>query len=195
MLCRAPVAAVLATLLATVPMAAHATKAPTVALRSLADLPTPLPYPYDEKADAEADVAAAIKRAKAGARRTDVTKLTGEVSGTLSLSSLEELSLDTVLAEVGKTMAAEVLARGPFEDATGLIRTRGIKLYMDGALGSRGAALFEPYADAPATTGLVRTPLTQALYDIPATKAGTVTQVLIENGQPIEFDQPLIVIG
>jgi len=65
MLCRAPVAAVLATLLATVPMAAHAARAPTVALKSLADLPTPLPYPYDEKADAEADVAAAIKRAKA----------------------------------------------------------------------------------------------------------------------------------
>jgi thiol-disulfide isomerase/thioredoxin len=36
-----------------------------VALKSLADLPTPLPYPYNETADAEADVAAAIKRAKA----------------------------------------------------------------------------------------------------------------------------------
>jgi predicted amidohydrolase YtcJ len=44
--------------------------------------------------------------------------------------------------------AAEVLAKGPFEDSTGLIRTRGIKLYMDGALGSRGAALLEPYSDA-----------------------------------------------
>ena len=44
--------------------------------------------------------------------------------------------------------AAEVLAKGPFEDATGLIRVLGIKLYMDGALGSRGAALLEPYSDA-----------------------------------------------
>jgi predicted amidohydrolase YtcJ len=44
--------------------------------------------------------------------------------------------------------AAEVLAKGPFEDTTGLIRTRGVKLYMDGALGSRGAALLEPYSDA-----------------------------------------------
>jgi len=44
--------------------------------------------------------------------------------------------------------AAEVLAKGPATDATGLIRTRGIKLYMDGALGSRGAALLEPYSDA-----------------------------------------------
>lgn len=44
--------------------------------------------------------------------------------------------------------AAEVLAQGPQTDATGLIRVRGIKLYMDGALGSRGAALLEPYSDA-----------------------------------------------
>jgi thiol-disulfide isomerase/thioredoxin len=47
------------------PSLAFAAKAPTVALKSLADLPTPLPYPYDEKADAEADLTAAIKRAKA----------------------------------------------------------------------------------------------------------------------------------
>jgi hypothetical protein len=34
--------------------------------------------------------------------------------------------------------------------------TRGIKFYVDGALGSRGAALFEPYSDAPHTRGLVQ---------------------------------------
>jgi hypothetical protein len=44
--------------------------------------------------------------------------------------------------------AGLVLSFGPFEDKTGLIRVRGIKLYMDGALGSRGAALLEPYSDA-----------------------------------------------
>ncbi|WP_419318586.1 amidohydrolase [Caulobacter sp. ErkDOM-E] len=58
--------------------------------------------------------------------------------------------------------AAEVLAKGPFEDATGLIRTRGIKLYMDGALGSRGAALLEPYSDAEGT-GLQLTPRDKGL--------------------------------
>jgi thiol-disulfide isomerase/thioredoxin len=54
--------ALVATLIAA-PVSAFAAKAPTVALKSLADLPTP-PYPYDEQADAEADVAAALKRAK-----------------------------------------------------------------------------------------------------------------------------------
>ena len=49
-------------------------------------------------------------------------------------------------------------AHGPSVDATGLVHQRGIKLYMDGALGSRGAALLAPYADAPGN-GLLVTPL------------------------------------
>ncbi len=53
--------------------------------------------------------------------------------------------------------ADRILATGPTQDPTGLLRVRGIKLYMDGALGSRGAALFEPYTDAPDTTGLLLT--------------------------------------
>jgi predicted amidohydrolase YtcJ len=32
---------------------------------------------------------------------------------------------------------------------------RGVKLYADGALGSRGAALVEPYADDPGNLGLL----------------------------------------
>lgn len=35
---------------------------------------------------------------------------------------------------------------------------RGIKLYLDGALGSRGAALLEPYSDEPKNSGLLLTP-------------------------------------
>lgn len=50
--------------------------------------------------------------------------------------------------------SAEVLARGPYQDATGRVRVRGVKLYMDGALGSRGALLLKPYTDRPDTSGL-----------------------------------------
>jgi predicted amidohydrolase YtcJ len=53
--------------------------------------------------------------------------------------------------------SASVLAHGPYADATGLVHVRGIKLYMDGALGSRGAALLAPYNDAPGD-GLLVTP-------------------------------------
>ncbi|MEM7329042.1 MAG: amidohydrolase [Pseudomonadota bacterium] len=37
---------------------------------------------------------------------------------------------------------------------TDTITNRAVKLYMDGALGSRGALLIEPYSDRPATRGL-----------------------------------------
>jgi predicted amidohydrolase YtcJ len=40
----------------------------------------------------------------------------------------------------------------------GLLDVRAVKLYADGALGSRGAALLEPYADDAGNLGLVRTP-------------------------------------
>jgi predicted amidohydrolase YtcJ len=54
--------------------------------------------------------------------------------------------------------AGTVMQRGPYGE--GLVRVRGVKLYMDGALGSRGAALLAPYSDAP-SQGLLVTPLEQ----------------------------------
>lgn len=59
---------------------------------------------------------------------------------------------------VDAEQAGPLFAGGPRATPDGRIVTRAIKLYEDGALGSRGAALFAPYADAPGTTGLVRTP-------------------------------------
>lgn len=49
--------------------------------------------------------------------------------------------------------AKPLFASGPRATPDGRITTRGVKLYMDGALGSRGAALFEPYSDAPGLKG------------------------------------------
>lgn len=37
------------------------------------------------------------------------------------------------------------------------LTVRSVKFYIDGALGSRGAALIEPYSDAPETSGLLQT--------------------------------------
>jgi predicted amidohydrolase YtcJ len=39
----------------------------------------------------------------------------------------------------------------------GMLTVRSVKLYADGALGSRGAALLEPYTDDPGNTGLLVT--------------------------------------
>ena len=56
-------------------------------------------------------------------------------------------------------LAPEVAARYPRDadhDAARHLRVIGCKLMMDGALGSRGAALLEPYADAAGEIGLLR---------------------------------------
>lgn len=50
--------------------------------------------------------------------------------------------------------AGTLFANGASASSNGKVVTRAIKLYMDGALGSRGAALLEPYSDAQ-TLGLV----------------------------------------
>lgn len=76
------------------------------------------------------------------------------------LKALEELAAEgrlPIRVDVFMTPedAGEVLRRGPYQDPTGLVRVRGVKLYMDGALGSRGAALLKPYADRPDTSGLL----------------------------------------
>ncbi len=53
--------------------------------------------------------------------------------------------------------ARRLLAKGPVVgEAGGRLTIRAIKMQIDGALGSRGAALLEPYSDEPGTRGLFR---------------------------------------
>ena len=52
----------------------------------------------------------------------------------------------------------EWLTPGPWRSDDAMLSLRGVKLYADGALGSRGAALLEPYSDDPGNLGLVVTP-------------------------------------
>ncbi|MBX3737960.1 MAG: amidohydrolase [Candidatus Didemnitutus sp.] len=50
----------------------------------------------------------------------------------------------------------KLLAAGPvLAESAGRFTRRGVKLYIDGALGSRGAALLAPYADSPHSSGLL----------------------------------------
>ena len=52
--------------------------------------------------------------------------------------------------------ANRLLSTGPAPERCGdKLAVRGIKLYIDGALGSRGAALLEPYSDSPDSRGLL----------------------------------------
>ena len=54
------------------------------------------------------------------------------------------------------TDAEQLIMRGPSGiQCSERLVVRSIKLYIDGALGSRGAALLAPYSDAPASSGLL----------------------------------------
>jgi len=57
---------------------------------------------------------------------------------------------------VGETWS-EYQLKGPETGYGNLLTVRGIKMYMDGALGSRGAALLEEYSDEPGNRGLTVT--------------------------------------
>jgi predicted amidohydrolase YtcJ len=52
----------------------------------------------------------------------------------------------------------EWFARGPLVDPSQRLNVRAIKMYADGALGSRGAALLADYNDEPGNRGLLVTP-------------------------------------
>ena len=54
-------------------------------------------------------------------------------------------------------------ASGPLVDHGGRLTIRAVKAYGDGALGSRGALLIEPYDDEPSNRGLLVTPPAKVL--------------------------------
>ena len=65
----------------------------------------------------------------------------------------------TAYAALGSPLHKELLERGPLQE--GRLRAIGLKLYADGALGSRGARLLAPYTDEPKSSGLWLTELAE----------------------------------
>lgn len=86
--------------------------------------------------------------------------------------------------------AAQLLAQGPRASADGRVITRAIKYYVDGALGSRGAALFAPYADAPGQGLLLLQPgEAAAAYDAALAKGLQVaTHAIGDRGNALVLD-------
>src|SRR4030095_15609727 len=64
------------------------------------------------------------------------------------------------------------------DDANHRLAVRAIKIVADGALGSRGAAMLEPYVDEPGSQGLLTTP-PEEIYaqTVAASKAGFQTAI------------------
>jgi len=68
------------------------------------------------------------------------------------------LRVYAMLDGADKDLVERWLKRGPEIDPHHQLTVRAFKLFADGALGSRGAALLEPYSDAPQTQGIMTTP-------------------------------------
>ena len=86
----------------------------------------------------------------AGAGRTTI-----DIYETLAKEGRLDLRTYVMVADDSAALA-HYMARGPQSALyDGRLWIRSIKLYADGALGSRGAALLEPYADDPDNRGLL----------------------------------------
>lgn len=68
------------------------------------------------------------------------------------------LRVYVMLDGADQTLVAQWLARGPEIDPRHQLTIRAFKLFADGALGSRGAALLQPYSDAPQIKRVTTTP-------------------------------------
>jgi predicted amidohydrolase YtcJ len=92
-----------------------------------------------------------------------VTSLTDAGAGTDVLALYREAAAAGKLRTRLYVMAAglptvRALGRPEIGLGDGMLTVRSVKLYADGALGSRGAALLEPYSDDPGNSGLLVTP-------------------------------------
>jgi predicted amidohydrolase YtcJ len=90
---------------------------------------------------------------------TDMGADAGAIEAYRSLRQAGELPLRAaVFLTDNPALLDEWFRRGPEIDPEARLVIRGVKLYADGALGSRGAALLEPYSDDPGNIGLLVTP-------------------------------------
>ena len=114
-----------------------------------------------------ADARRAIELANEEALSKGVTSFQDAGSGFATIDLYkqvtEEGKMDVRLWVMVRDTPENLRARLPAYKVTGLgnhhLTVGGIKLQMDGALGSRGAWLLAPYSDLPSSTGLNTTPI------------------------------------
>ncbi|WP_256202430.1 amidohydrolase, partial [Stenotrophomonas pictorum] len=99
----------------------------------------------------------------------------------------------------GNQAALDDLCRsGLYQHAGGRLQMRGVKLFMDGALGSRGAALLADYSDDPHNHGLLMT--SPADFELAVRKADgckvqVATHAIGDRGNRIVLDTYEKVLG
>ena len=94
-----------------------------------------------------------------------VTRTVLDALHALAAKKLLKLRVYAMLDGADGELVASHFRSGPEIDPEHWLTVRSIKVFADGALGSRGAALLEPYSDAPGTRGL-ETTSKEALFDL-----------------------------
>ncbi len=113
----------------------------------------PAPAPALLRRRIEAAAQAAIATGLTGVHEMGIDDATA--AAYRELAAAGRLPLRVYAFAQGSPATVEALASRPIEpdDGTAHFAMRGIKLYADGALGSRGAALLAPYRDDPGNQG------------------------------------------
>ena len=89
--------------------------------------------------------------------------------------------------------AAPAVADTPVGDHPGTVKSPMVgTVYLSAEPGAKQFASVGDKVSAGQTLLIVEA--MKVMNAIPAPRAGTVKSVLVENGQPVEFDQPLIVV-
>ncbi|MDQ1231437.1 acetyl-CoA carboxylase biotin carboxyl carrier protein [Sphingomonas sp. SORGH_AS_0879] len=95
-------------------------------------------------------------------------------------------------------VAAAPAAAAPAEAAAPAVSANAVKSPMVGTVYLSAEPGAKPFASVgqkvAAGDTLLIVEAMKVMNPITATAAGTVTAVLVENGQPVEFDQPLVVV-
>ena len=127
------------------------------AATSLVDAVVP---PPDEAFRAEALQRALVATASVGLTGVhDMGTSAADLDLFSRFAAADRLTMRVVAYADGDAAALERLcSAGPYRDPTGRVRMAGVKFYADGALGSRGAALLEPYSDDRGNRGILVTP-------------------------------------
>jgi predicted amidohydrolase YtcJ len=90
---------------------------------------------------------------------TDMGVAAGDIEAYKALRRANELPIRSALFLTDdRALLDQWFRTGPAVDPEARLLVRGVKMYADGALGSRGAALIEPYSDDPTNIGLLVTP-------------------------------------
>lgn len=116
-----------------------------------------------------------------------------KVARNVSVAAAPAYAPAPVAAAPAPAAAAPAAAEAPAGDHPGTVKSPMVgTVYLAAEPGAKQFASVGDKVSAGQTLIIVEA--MKVMNAIPAPRAGTVKAVLVENGQPVEFDQPLIVV-